>query len=296
MTCWFKSSSTWTPRGFRSESFHVDAARAVEARLKEGIGLPDALCQLFERWLSEPWTIHDYAVRGEQQGGDKRLMSVLWQRGGLYPLPYGAYYLLHALTYGYLLRKPPATESWLAALEAHFQAPGANSDTGSPFVGISLTCTSATTRGRVGFLIASLNGSPGYSNGRKGGCFLTNVWSFVPADLVSAWLGRVRRGQWTKGAGVWRAYRPTCITLPGRSKYAEGTESALTGDSPDLGAVRTGIAFACANMWDHANAEGRGDSVSGAACHLQGRGCRGCRNAGLRFRFTASGQRHPPPA
>src|SRR5205823_13165747 len=38
-------------------------------------------------------------------------------------IPHGTYTRLHTLTYGYLLRRPPAAERWLAALEAHVGRP-----------------------------------------------------------------------------------------------------------------------------------------------------------------------------
>ncbi len=242
-------------RGFRSESFHVDAARATEARLKDGIGLPDALCQLFERWLAEPWTIHD-SVRGEPQRGDKRVTSVLWQRGGAVPLPYGAYYLLHALTYGYLLRKPPTADRWLAALEAHLRSRPEQTETWlSRSVGISLTCTSATTRGRVDFSIASLNGSLGCLIGKKRPFFLpTSGRSCLP---TAYWRGsdRIRRGQWARAqaygelVALWSLLYQEDERTRRRNSNQHWPETRLT-----LEQCVQASHSACANMWDHANA------------------------------------------
>ena len=235
-------------RGFRSESFRVSAARAIEARLKDDVGLPDAVCELLERWLSEPWTARVVPREERTEQEEKRLTSVLWQRGGLYPLPDGTYHLLHALTYGYLLRKPPAADRWLAALEAHNERPE-QAETwlalGRDLRYLHL-CDHATASR---FLNGLIERFPKVLEREEGATLLTNVWSFVPAYLLWEWLTRIRQGPWEKGAqayGELLALRALLYPEDGRAQQA--LESALDYARADGGAVRTGVAFTCANM------------------------------------------------
>jgi hypothetical protein len=238
--------------GFRSESFRIDAARALEARLKDGVGLPDTVCEMLERWLSEPWTIPE-APRVEREKDKERPTSVLWQRGGAYPLPYGTYHLLHALTYGYLLRKPPASARWLAMLEAHCERP----EQTETWLALSRDlrylqmCDHAVATRLLARLFERF---PGILEREEGAALLTHVWSFAPGESLWAWLARVRQGSWAKGAqayGELLALR--ALLFPEDERAQRDLRSAIEASSGDGGAVRTGIAFTCANMWERAD-------------------------------------------
>ena len=87
------------------------------------MGLSDAACELLERWLAEPWCLHEMPVAQTGKNGDnkERIHPLLWGHGGMVMLPFGPYHLLRALTYGYLLREPPAAERWMGLLEAQVE-------------------------------------------------------------------------------------------------------------------------------------------------------------------------------
>jgi nucleoside phosphorylase len=246
-------------RGFRSEPFRIDAARAIEARLKNGVGLPDPVCDLLERWLAEPWQVHEtsHAARETRPERQERPTSVLWQRGGMYALPYGTYHLLHALTYGYLLRKRPATETWLAALEAHCERPE-QTETWLALARDDLRylhlCDHA---GAACFLGRLFERFPGVLEREEGAVLLTNVWSFVPAESLWVWLSRLRQGIWAKGAQAYGELLGLRVLIYPEDERARREIEAVLGCGPeppaDLQAVRTGVAFACANLWKRAD-------------------------------------------
>jgi nucleoside phosphorylase len=240
-------------RGFRSESFRVDAATAFDARLKEKVGLPDSVCRLLERWLAEPWQVSEGAPRVEGEKDQDRPASILWRPGGMVALPYGTYHLLHALTYGYLMRSPPATERWLSALEAHCERP--ESVATWQVLCHDLRYLTLCDHERATRLLRRLfERFPGVLESEFGAGLLTHAWSFAPEDVVWGWLARLRSGKWTKGPQVYGeivALRSFLFPEDGRANQ----EISLLvepgpSDQDDISAVRTGVSFACANMWD----------------------------------------------
>jgi hypothetical protein len=239
-------------RGFRSDSFRVDAARAIQERLKDNAGLPDPICELFERWLGEPWTTQD-ALRAERtEQEDKRPTSVLWQRGGAYPLPYGTYQVLRALTYGYLLRTPPAADRWLAALETHAERP----EQAETWLALSWDLQYLHLGDRVASRLLNrlIEKFPTMLEREEGAILLSHVWSFAPAGSLWDWLARMRQGPWKKGAqayGELLALR--ALMYPEDERAQQALASALDDGGSDGGAVRTGVAFTCANMWHRAD-------------------------------------------
>lgn len=269
-------------QGFRSETFRIDAARAIEARLNDDVGLPGAVCELLERWLAEPWQAREVS-HAEREARNERPTSVLWQRGGLCSLPYGTYHLLHALTYGYLLRKPPAAARWLSALEAHCERPE------QPETWLALAhdlryLHHCDHEGAARFLRRLFERFPAVLEREEGAVLITNVWSFAPAESVWAWLTRLRQGAWVKGAQAYgELIGLRALIFPGDVRARSEIEAVLgSGPEPptDLQAVRTGVAFACANLWERADTRraateclvrlipGADDDVGSAVMHL----------------------------
>lgn len=269
-------------RGFRSETFRIDAARAIEARLKDGVGLPDPVCGLLERWLADPWSVRE-TPRAERGARQERPTSVLWQRDGWYALPDGTYHLLHALTYGYLLRKPPATGRWLAALEAHCERP----ERTATWLALARDlrhlhhCDHADA---ARFLDRLFERFPGAFEREEGAVLLTNVWSFVPAESLWAWLTRIRQGAWAQGAQAYGELLGLRALIYPDDERARRELEAVIGSGPeppaDLQTVRLGVAFACANLWERADTRraateclvrltpGADDDVGSAVMHV----------------------------
>lgn len=185
-------------RGFQSESFRVDAARAIEERLKSRVGLSDAICELLERWLADPWPVTEMIPPQEKETDERKPTSVLWQRGGAIALPFGTYHLLHAVTYGYLLRKPPFASRWLTALEARVER--TESTRTWQVLSHDLRYLSLCDRERAArFLSRLFERFPEALASEHGAALLMHAWSFVPADLLWQWLAQIRTSPWRKG-------------------------------------------------------------------------------------------------
>ena len=90
-------------------------------RCKKGVGLPDDFCVILAEWLSEPWGQHEsLQVSSESQSNEYELLSlssVLWHQGGGLLDVDESFWLLMAITEGYLMRSPSDPNAWLDIIE-----------------------------------------------------------------------------------------------------------------------------------------------------------------------------------
>lgn len=109
-------------QGAQSEDFRSDAAYLLYRRCRENTGLPDDICDIVERWLAMPWD-SSYGISPARDGAEsqesRELVSVLWAPGGGVLDTDRSFWPLLAVTNGYLMRAPSATERWLSMLERH---------------------------------------------------------------------------------------------------------------------------------------------------------------------------------
>ncbi len=102
-------------RGFVSNSFRTDAARALEGRAHKENGLPDNVIQMMESWLPT----HTFPALEEIKPAKEadREESILWGYGIFFSIPGGRDLIFTAIAKGYLLRKPPGLEEWAAIIK-----------------------------------------------------------------------------------------------------------------------------------------------------------------------------------
>lgn len=102
-------------RGFSSNSFRTDVARALEARARKENGLPDTVIQMMESWLP----VHTYPslekIKTEEE--NDRQESILWGYGRSFSIPGGRDLIFEAIAKGFLLRKPPGLVEWAGIIE-----------------------------------------------------------------------------------------------------------------------------------------------------------------------------------
>ncbi|MBA4017588.1 MAG: hypothetical protein C0483_10485 [Pirellula sp.] len=110
-------------RGFGSDLYRDDVAQALHIRAEKDNGLPDDICALLNKWLAEAsFHADDSESYGTKQESE-RPRSLLWDGGGGYTLPHGTYWMLRALTYGFLRHDVPKYDEWLTTLESHVERP-----------------------------------------------------------------------------------------------------------------------------------------------------------------------------
>ena len=126
-----KSIRDLDERGFSSQLFRVDVARCLAQLSPRANGLENRMCELLEKWITDwhPEAEGDSTddgfdhliVNGDNSEQEEDNKSLLWDDRGTRSVPQGNYHFLDALMCGYLCRKPPGYDSWLAVLERHLK-------------------------------------------------------------------------------------------------------------------------------------------------------------------------------
>jgi hypothetical protein len=240
-------------RGFGSEEFRVDISRALRGRLKDNVGLPDSMCALLERWLAHPWSVRERPQRVDGQE-DAKLHGILWQRYGMTLLPYGNYYLLETLSYGYLMRATPAAEKWLSALEAHLlrdEQPEAWQALCRELPHLARCDHDRAER----FLERLFERFPDVLQSQYGASLLSHAWWYASEPLVWKWLYKLRHGSWPLGAQAYgELIALRTLVRPEDDKAQWELASLLRDEDDDAGLIkagRIGVAFTSVNMWGH---------------------------------------------
>ena len=118
-------------RGFSSQLFRVDVALCLEQLAPRANGLEDEMCGLLEKWITD-WLpevegdstgdgFDHFIVNGNNNEHEEDNKSLLWDDRATRSVPQGNYHFLNTLMCGYLCRKPPGYDHWLAVLERHLK-------------------------------------------------------------------------------------------------------------------------------------------------------------------------------
>ena len=126
-----KSIRELDERGFSSQLFRVDVALCLEQLAPRANGLEDEMCGLLEKWITDwlPETegnptgdgFDHSIVNGNNNEHEEDNESLLWDDRATRSVPQGNYHFLNTLMCGYLCRKPPEYDHWLAVLERHLK-------------------------------------------------------------------------------------------------------------------------------------------------------------------------------
>jgi nucleoside phosphorylase len=240
--------------GVRGSDFRAEAAQALFTRANDETGLPNSICLLLETWLSS-WTDWNYfrdEQDSEQDENENSGRGILWNREG-YIYPHGSYWLIHALTYGYLRQTPPNYGSWMRVLERHLDRPE------SAYTWKILTedlkylrnCDAARASAFVTRLFEEF---PKVRDSRFGLILLTRSRFFLPDDSVKAILVNIRDSGWRLGGQAYGELIGMSYIFGERLDWI-GDETTRCIQEPQ---IAIGIAFAAANlMWEDVTARKR---------------------------------------
>ncbi len=238
-------------RGFQSESFREDAARAIRITMKDQTVLPESVCELVEKWLSEPWRRPiDVAENNPSNESDSdESGAVLWANGGLELIPHGTYHVLDALTLEYLRRKPPLTERWIQLLEVHLER--------QDRVEVWRTLTHWFDNLRfcdqpraTAFLQRLFELYPGVLCSRNGALLLAHARHWLHDESIKPWLESLRDADWVLGPqayGEIEFLRRGNLPVEEEPFYAEFTNDANA--STRTRGIQKGLAHAAAYLW-----------------------------------------------
>jgi hypothetical protein len=238
-------------RGFQSAEFRIQAARALEHRLRKGQdhGLPEEICRVMEGWLLSPWgqTQSDPVT---PKGDDGSHDSILFGRQAAIGLPSGPYHVLHTLTYGLLMRRPAAAGRWLDLLEEYL----AQSETvdGWPFVSLfDLQYLGLADRGRaIRFLEELFAKLPSVQDSFAGARAISYAMWFTPEDVRLRWLEALRVSAWAQGPQVYGELLGQWLIQHPSAAAPKQLESALGPSMPHRDLVTLGLATAAVQTWN----------------------------------------------
>ena len=246
-------------RGAKSESFRSDASSVLYHRCRAREGLSDTICCLVNEWLSGPWTMPE-RCESTSNSDAEHCSSVLWSSDhlGIFQTD-DSFWPLLAVTHGYLMRDPAATDEWLDAVETHLMR---DHDDGlwvhycSEFRFISLgPCDKE--RG-VDIVAALFEKYPAVLSSAQGAILIANISNYVKSDLLQKWMMELLRSPWTKGK---QAFGELLALLAARDEEKDAWAKAVIDDflKPEMchgvaESVAAGIGFTAGQLWEEPEA------------------------------------------
>lgn len=238
-------------RGFQSETYREDAARAVRTTMNEQKQLPDDVCGLLEEWLKTPWRrpidVADNKPSSEEESAD--LGAVLWATGGFELIPHGTYHALDALTYEYLRRKPPLTEEWMELLEHHLERQD-RAEVWRTLTHWFDNLKFCDQPRATAFLARLFELYPGVLCSRNGAMLLAHARHWLHNESIQPWLETLRDAEWHLGPqafGELEFLRRGNLSVSGEPFYIEFTDDSSA--SMKTRGIQKGLAHAAAYLW-----------------------------------------------
>ncbi len=239
-------------RGFTGQEFRATVAAALR-ELARPAGLPDAACELLERWRRSEWTEHEpaFVPEREEREPPRHPASVVWYRGGSVSVPHGRFNVLDALTAGYLSRKPHAADRWLMMLQDHVEREETEVNWQVLCVYLSnVRCCSDLAAAGM-FLRRLFERFPGVLRCELGARLLAQVADLLPDEARRAAYATARgRGDERGPQAFGELVALRHLLHPEDTWAGEQVESAFAvADTPDRQWVQVGVAFAAVNQW-----------------------------------------------
>ena len=249
-------------RGFSSQLFRVDVARCLAQLAPRANGIEDGMCELLEKWITDwhPEAEGDPAGDGFDHfsingGGGEReedYKSLLWDHRGTRSVPQGNYQFLITLMWGYLCRKPPGYNKWLAVLERHLKRPE------NPAVWHEVAenlwrLVGADPQRTATFLESFLFSQPNVLFSVTGARLIAHVHSWLSEELLERLINSWITGSWKYGplaAGEIMALR--LCRNPDSPSIKDQIELLLMGTDHDpsiVDGLRLGITHTLVAAW-----------------------------------------------
>ncbi len=251
-------------KGFQSLEFRTDAARALYAKVEEGVGLPDSMCNLLESWLDSSVEATEKDREEFESREDKEIVrSILWGDRGFHLVPQGSYTVLETLTKAFLLKRPVASDRWLTVLETHLL----HNDKANVWHKMlryfrylsNCDCSRATN-----FLSDMFNKYPAVRDSREGAILISSVQSWVPYDYFYNWITSLRDTKWKDGP---QAYAEILLLhhawFPDKEWASNEVDKILSNDQvyKDVIPMRLGFAYSASHLWSEAKYRGMSTRV-----------------------------------
>lgn len=233
-------------RGFSSNTFRTDVARALENKAHADNGLPDDMLQMMESWLpTHPIPTAD-SMKAEKESDD--FDTILWGHGNIFVYPGGRDLIFDALAKGYLLREPCDVAGLAKVIER------ALSYEKHPDVwNIILTHMPVLFNGNRGTAVYLYDQV--LTNFLKSRKNLFDVRSVAHVlhlvsdqSIVEKWLALIRDGAWGEGPQVFGELLMLYLCCKPDDPWANA-QIRIHLENPGEIHVQRGIAFSAAENW-----------------------------------------------
>jgi len=249
--------------GFSSSDFRECACQALLDSALRSKGLPDGACELMRSWI-QPF--QSEAILGSKKESSpaaksrkrtladakERPSSLLWGFASGF-LPRGNYSLLHAITYGYLRRDPPAADDWLSCFETHLRQSEAFETWQSLLFDLPNLRLVRNPKRVASFVRSLIRKHPQAFSSLGGLYFMAHSHRWLPPDISQTVLNIWRRGKWDQrhqAIGEFALLR--YAQVPADKVFERIVKSVFADRNSRTKAVRSlrlGIVYASVNLW-----------------------------------------------
>lgn len=246
-------------KGFRSLEFRTDAARVLYAKVEEGIGLPDSICNLLESWLDSSIEESEKDQEKFESREDKETVrSILWGDRGFHVIPQGSYTILETLTKAFLLKRPIAVDRWLTVLETHLRR-NDKANVWHKMLRYFRYLSNCDYSRATNFLSDLFNKYPAVRNSREGAILIANVQSWISHDYFYNWITSLKDSKWTYGPQAYAEILLLYHALYPDKEWASNEVDKILSDNQiykDVIAMRLGFAYSASHLWSESKYRG----------------------------------------
>lgn len=242
--------------GFKSADFRIEAAMALEKCATRPKGMSDETCRLLESWLPDlVGFTNDESI--DSRNENERDRAILWGSHGGYSLPYGNFFILHALMHGLLRRDNPRYVVWLRILSEHVE----RSESAATWLALAhdlrfLANGDAAAAASIVRRLFELY--PRVRNSKRGVRLIAHLWRKLPGEFLRQQLDDWRTGNWCLGEQAFGELAVLGAVRPfGHDWIIEVVEQTVSTESATPESVRVGLAYTASHVWVEADCRER---------------------------------------
>lgn len=242
----------------QAERLRSNVAYLLYRRCKGNIGLPDDLCDILKKWLAGPWDTKSNTFKSsdsnDTQHDSDSPTPLLWASGGGLVSTDLSFWILLALTHGYLMRNPADCDRWLDVVDEHLVRDISEATWAAYCSELKWIRLKPCKKDRGIDVIAKLfERFPQLGLQREGVILVAMIADLLPKAFLEKFLDNLRS---STHAIPRQAYGELLAVIALRYPSHEWVAKRIEEELSEISSGHTeesiavGIAFAAANLWD----------------------------------------------